>query len=80
MSRLGVARKYQSPSVFDEFTVRDNLRTAMDGKRTVRQLLRNDPRDDERIDALATELGLADHSDRRPGISRTVIANGSRSG
>ena len=33
MSRLGVARKYQSPSLFDEFTVRENLATAADGKR-----------------------------------------------
>jgi urea transport system ATP-binding protein len=61
MSRLGVARKYQSPSVFDEFTVRDNLRTAVDGKRTARQLLRNDSRGDDRVEALAIELGLADH-------------------
>lgn len=61
MSRLGVARKYQSPSVFDEFTVSDNLRIALDGKQTVRQLLRHDPRDGDRVAALAIELGLADH-------------------
>lgn len=60
MSRLGVARKYQSPSVFDEFTVRDNILVALDGKRPMRQLLRHDHRTDDRIEALATELGLAD--------------------
>jgi urea transport system ATP-binding protein len=60
MSRLGVARKYQSPSVFDEFTVRDNILIALDGKRPIRQLLRHHHQTDDRIEALATELGLAD--------------------
>jgi urea ABC transporter ATP-binding protein UrtD len=60
MSRLGVARKYQSPSVFDEFTVRDNILIALDGKRPIRQLLRHDHRTDDHIETLATELGLAD--------------------
>jgi urea ABC transporter ATP-binding protein UrtD len=60
MSRLGVARKYQSPSVFDEFTVRDNILIALDGKRPIRQLLRQDHQTDDHIEILATELGLAD--------------------
>ncbi len=60
MSRLGVARKYQSPSVFDEFTVRDNILIALDGKRAMRQLLRHDPQTDDHIETLATELGLVD--------------------
>lgn len=60
MSRLGVARKYQSPSVFDEFTVRDNILIALDGKRPIRQLLRHDYQTDDHIETLATELGLAD--------------------
>ena len=33
LSHLGVGRKYQAPSLFDEFTVRQNLVTAADGKR-----------------------------------------------
>ena len=60
MSRLGVARKYQSPSVFDEFTVRDNILIALDGKRPIRQLLRHDHQTDDPIETLASELGLAD--------------------
>lgn len=60
LSRLGVARKYQAPSVFDEFSVRQNLRIALDGKRHLRELLRRSPGDEARIAAAAAELGLSD--------------------
>ena len=74
MSRLGVARKYQSPSVFDEFTVRENILVAMDGKRPVRQLLRHDHETYDRIETLATELGLADQL----GIEAGRLSHGHR--
>ncbi len=80
MSRLGVARKYQSPSVFDEFTVRDNLRIALDGKRTVRQLLRHDHQGPTTASRpLQPNSALPTNSAPRPGTSRTVNASGSKS-
>lgn len=74
MSRLGVARKFQSPSVFDEFTVRDNLEVAVDGKRPVRHLLRHDRRADESVEDLVDELGLADHL----GVKAGHLSHGQR--
>lgn len=67
LSRLGVARKYQAPSVFDEFSVRQNLSVALDGKRHLRELLRHDRGAAARIAGAAEELGLGDRLDVRAG-------------
>ena len=67
LSRLGVARKYQAPSVFDEFSVRQNLSVALDGKRHPRELLRHDRDAAARIAGAAEELGLGDRLDVRAG-------------
>lgn len=67
LSRLGVARKYQAPSVFDEFSVRQNLRVALDGKRHLRELLRRDRAAEARIAGAADELGLGDRLDVQAG-------------
>jgi urea transport system ATP-binding protein len=60
MSMHGVARKYQAPSVFDEFSVADNLRIAIDGKRRLRSLVRPDSSVRERVCELVEELGLTE--------------------
>ena len=58
ISRLGVSRKYQAPATFDYFSVRDNLRVAVDGKRRSHQLLRRDRTTEARVEALLEELDL----------------------
>ena len=74
LSRLGVARKYQAPSVFDEFSVRQNLRVALDGKRHLRELLRRDRGAEARIAGAAAELGLGD----RLNVQAGHLAHGQR--
>lgn len=59
LSRLGVARKYQAPSVFDKLSVRENLLVALDGKRPLRQLLRADRGSEPRAVDAAADLGLS---------------------
>ncbi|MBA3288726.1 MAG: ATP-binding cassette domain-containing protein [Acidimicrobiia bacterium] len=58
LSHLGVGRKYQAPSVFDEFTVRQNLQTAADGKRAPHRLMRRDRDLPARVVEIAGEVGL----------------------
>jgi ABC-type uncharacterized transport system ATPase subunit len=58
ISRLGVSRKYQAPATFELFSVRDNLRVAVDGKRRFHQPLARDRRTEGRVDALLDELDI----------------------
>jgi urea ABC transporter ATP-binding protein UrtD len=74
LSRLGVARKYQAPSVFDEFSVRQNLSVALDGKRRLRELLRHHRGAEAPIAGAAAELGLGDRLDVQAG----QLAHGER--
>lgn len=67
MCRIGVARKYQAPSVFDEFSVTDNLTIALDGKRSLSSLLRRDRMASSRIAELIDELGLTEVAGERAG-------------
>ena len=57
LSRMGVVRKYQAPSLFDELTARRNLEVAADGRRTTPGLLRRS-RSRMAIEQLIGELGF----------------------
>jgi urea transport system ATP-binding protein len=41
IARMGVSRKFQSPSVFENLTVRENLLVAVTGRNTILDLLRS---------------------------------------
>ena len=67
IARAGIGRKFQKPTVFEDQTVRENLRLALAGTRApLTVLLRRRDRA-ERIAALAGEMGLADLLDARAG-------------
>jgi len=60
IARLGVARKFQVPAVFQELTVLENLRVAANGGRSVLSLLRRDRRREDMARGIAEEVGLQD--------------------
>jgi sulfate-transporting ATPase len=89
-ARAGVARSWQSVELFDELTVRDNLRVAEDTRLRryfVRDLLLPDRRAlSPFAESVVDDLGLRAVLDQRPvalplgtlklvGIARTIIAN-----
>ena len=59
-ARLGIARKYQSPTVFDELTVFDNIRVAVRGSSSPFALFfrRFDPEPDEHAERLLDKVRL----------------------
>jgi len=57
ISRAGVGRKFQKPTVFEAQTVRDNLS----------MVHRKSQQDTDRITEIATQVGLADQLDRTSG-------------
>ena len=68
IAQLGIGRKFQKPTVFDEHTVEDNVLLALKGSRTVRRNLiwhAND--DDERIAKILKTTGLGAHRRRLAG-------------
>lgn len=69
IANLGIGRKFQKPTVFEDQSVRDNLMMALKAKRTPWAVLFHRGSDDEtvRIEELATEIGLQDALDRRAG-------------
>ncbi len=60
INRLGIGRKFQTPSVYGEHTVFENLWLSLEGRRGVWSTLfaRVRPRDRERIDEVLCETGL----------------------
>ena len=69
IANLGIGRKFQKPTVFEDQSGRDNLMMALKAKRTPWAVLFHRGSDDEtvRIEELATEIGLKDALDRRAG-------------
>jgi len=68
IASIGVGRKFQKPTVFDNHTVEDNVLLALDGDRTVRRNLFWRPNGDaERISAILKTIGLTAHRQRLAG-------------
>lgn len=69
IANLGVGRKFQKPTVFEDQSVRDNLMMALKAKRAPWSVLFHRGSDDEtaKIKTMAEEIGLIDALDRRAG-------------
>ena len=69
IARAGVGRKFQRPTVFEDQTVTENLTLALKAARSPWRVLgwRSNPADHSRIEALAQQVGLADHLPRKAG-------------
>lgn len=69
IARAGVGRKFQRPTVFEDQTVRDNLTMALRAPRGPFAVLRwrSDVDSAACVDALAAEVGLAEHLTRKAG-------------
>ena len=67
IAREGIGRKFQKPTVFEDQTVWENLRLALKGTRGPMAVLTRRRDREERIAALAAEVGLADQLPRRAG-------------
>ena len=69
IASMGIGRKFQRPTVFEEQTVTDNLMVALRNKRGPLDALfyafSND--DQERVQETAEEIGLKGHTDRLAG-------------
>src|ERR1700690_3865582 len=66
IATLGIGRKFQKPTVFENHTVEDNLLLATKAPRSVRATLfgREDPKTLETIDVILAATRLADHRAR----------------
>jgi urea transport system ATP-binding protein len=69
IAREGIGRKFQRPTVFEDQTVSDNLILALKANRSPWRVLfwRPSVADITRVQALAQEVGLGDHLDRKSG-------------
>jgi len=69
IARIGIGRKFQRPTVFEDQTVAENLILALKAARSPWRVLawRSKPADQDRVQALAAEVGLADHLPRKSG-------------
>ncbi|NGQ91676.1 urea ABC transporter ATP-binding protein UrtD [Rhodobacter sp. HX-7-19] len=69
IARAGVGRKFQRPTVFEDQTVAENLTMALKAHRAPWRVLfwKERPEDRTRVEALAQEVGLADHLPRKAG-------------
>ncbi|WP_226781625.1 urea ABC transporter ATP-binding protein UrtD [Oceaniglobus trochenteri] len=69
IARMGIGRKFQKPTVFEDQTVQENLLMALKNKRGVFGVLfyRPSDRDLDRVAEWAGEIGLADHLLRKSG-------------
>ena len=69
IARAGIGRKFQKPTVFEEQTVRENLRLALRARRGPFDVLlsRRGPQGSARIRDIADEIGLAEDLPRRSG-------------
>lgn len=72
--RLGVARTFQTASVFDELTVLQNLDIAAGSRRTLWQLMRRRRGVEERVAEALETIGLTHLAEARAG----VLAHGQR--
>ncbi|GHA52926.1 ABC transporter ATP-binding protein [Amylibacter ulvae] len=69
IANMGIGRKFQKPTVFEDQTTRDNLTMALKNKRKPWAVLFYHSNADDRakVDDIADEIGLSDHLDRRAG-------------
>ncbi len=69
IAKIGIGRKFQKPTVFEEQSVRDNLAMALKNKRGPLSVLTwsATEHDKTRILELAAEIGLSEHLTRRAG-------------
>ena len=69
IARLGVGRKFQKPTVFEQHTVWDNLLLSLAGDRGPRfaLLARQTASERHRIEEILVTIGLAEHRLRRAG-------------
>jgi urea transport system ATP-binding protein len=69
IARAGIGRKFQRPTVFEDQTVAENLMLALRAPRGPFAVLiwRPGPADHARVEALAAQVGLADHVTRKAG-------------
>jgi urea transport system ATP-binding protein len=69
ISELGIGRKFQKPTVFENHTVEDNILLALKGDRSVRGNLFWRPNGDiARVSAILETIGLAAHRQRLAGL------------
>ncbi len=69
IARIGIGRKFQKPTVFEDQSVRENLLMALKADRGVLAVLFYRPAavDLGRVEELAEEIGLQDQLDRKSG-------------
>ncbi len=69
IARVGIGRKFQKPTVFEDQSVRENLLMALKARRGVLAVLfyRPPPDDLRKVEGLAGEIGLQDQLDRKSG-------------
>jgi urea transport system ATP-binding protein len=69
INRLGVGRKFQTPSVYVEHTVFENILLSLPGTRSVWEALfsRTTPRQREQVNEVLKTVGLADNSETQAG-------------
>jgi urea transport system ATP-binding protein len=69
IAQLGIGRKFQKPTVFEEHTVEDNVLLALQGERSVHANLFWRPNGDAaRVGAILTTIGLSGHNRRPAGL------------
>ncbi len=70
INQLGIGRKFQTPSVYVDHTVYDNLRLSLAGSRSVWNALfsRTTPAEVERIHAVARTIGLTERLPAKAGL------------
>jgi urea transport system ATP-binding protein len=69
IAQLGIGRKFQKPTVFENQSVEDNVLLALEGERSVfhNLLWTSTPKDDERIGKILGTIGLTGHRHRLAG-------------
>jgi urea transport system ATP-binding protein len=69
INRLGIGRKFQTPSVYVDHTVFENILLSLEGSRSVWSALfaRITPAQRERIDEVLTTVGLAEKANTKAG-------------
>ena len=70
INRLGIGRKFQTPSVYVDHTVRENVLLSLQGSRSVWSTLfsRVTPEQDDRIQEVLETIGLADKTASKAGL------------
>jgi urea transport system ATP-binding protein len=70
INRLGIGRKFQTPSVYVDHTVRENIWLSLEGSRSVWSTLfaRTTAAQAERMDEVLETIGLKDKADTKAGL------------